>query len=198
MWSMGVDRSRLTPYSTHIATQLEPTMATVTKISPEVKSTVKKPRAVRKPRATKPDPVESVETQTPSKQVKQVKPKQPRRAPRPRTTSLVNAQTIRAFLAALAAGFLPAAAYFIAHGEVQDSPGMWVLVVASLIYSAPTLAAWVTEWTGSKIKAWGFTVLLEGVMIYSITPFLAPIGLMFLMGINCAAAWNMAVKVKKV
>lgn len=100
-------------------------------------------------------------------------------------------------LATIAAAFLPIASYWIAHNEllVVDAwtYAEWVkaiLVLAALAYSAPTLAAWACNWTHCKIKAWGFTILLEGVMIASSTDWLAFSALAILATINAAIAFD--------
>jgi hypothetical protein len=100
-------------------------------------------------------------------------------------------------LATIAAAFLPIASYWIAHNELLNVSVMGVqeyikavLVLAALAYSAPTLAAWACNWTHCKIKAWGFTILLEGVMISSSTDWLAFTALAILATINAAIAFD--------
>lgn len=92
-------------------------------------------------------------------------------------------------LAAIGAGFLPIASYVVAHVEAVERPAMWGLVVAALLYSAPTLAEWSRSWCGNKIKAWGFTILLEGVMVASTVTALSLAGLAMLVIINAYYAW---------
>ena len=76
-------------------------------------------------------------------------------------------RTVNRLLAACAAGFLPVASYILAHIESHSQPWLWVLVLAALAYSAPTLASWAASWTHkahgltAHLKAWGFTILLE-------------------------------------
>lgn len=103
-------------------------------------------------------------------------------------------RTVGQFIAALAAGFLPLASFVIAHHETGDRWWMWGLVIAGLSFSAPTLAEWATRWCKDWWKAWGFTVLLEGVMVFSRTDYLAVGGLAILMIINCHSAWALAGK----
>lgn len=95
-------------------------------------------------------------------------------------------------LAALAAGFLPVASYVLAHMEAQRAPYLYGLVLAALIFSAPTLAAWAKRWCSHWAKAWGFCILLEGVMILSQMQALNVVGLVILVGINSADAWESA------
>jgi len=101
-------------------------------------------------------------------------------------------RTIGQFIAAIAASFLPLASYVIAHREAITNQAMWVLVAAALLFSAPTLADWAQKWTRSSTKAWGFTILLEGVMVFSGTEYLGYAGLAILMAINCNSAWQLA------
>lgn len=107
-------------------------------------------------------------------------------------------KTVGQFCAALAAGFLPIASYVIAHYESQTQPMLWILVAAALMFSAPTLAGWAQKWTGNAYKAWGFTVLLEGVMVFSHIQALSYAGLAILVLINATNAYSLAaVKTKK-
>lgn len=103
-------------------------------------------------------------------------------------------RTIGQFIAAVAASFLPVASYVLSHVEAKAAPLMWALVLSSLTFSAPTLAEWAQKWCKSPVKAWGFTVLLEGVMVFSETTYLGYAGLAILVVINCYAAWYMAGK----
>ncbi len=99
-------------------------------------------------------------------------------------------KTVRQFLAAFGAAILPAASFTVAHWETDERPWMWALVAAALAFSAPTLAEWATVWSGSRVKAWGFTILLEGVMIASHVPALYLAGLAILVAINGTSAWS--------
>lgn len=107
-------------------------------------------------------------------------------------------------IAGIAAGFLPVASYVIAHIEAQQAnavlipytnqPALYLLVLAALAYSAPTLATWAKRWAGSAWKAWSFTVLLEGVMVFSHIQPLSLTGLVLLVSINAVTAYGKAVK----
>lgn len=101
-------------------------------------------------------------------------------------------RTVGQGIAAVAAGFLPVASYIIAHHEVTDSPLKWALVLAALLFSAPTLAEWAEKWCKGRWKAWGFTALLEGCMVFSSTEYLGYAGLAILVAINCHSAWSLA------
>ena len=103
-------------------------------------------------------------------------------------------RTIGQAMASVASGFLPIASFVLAHFESKTNPLLWVLVAAALLFSAPTLAAWATKWSGNQYKAWGFTILLEGVMVFSGTPALSYAGLAILVVINAANAWDLAAR----
>lgn len=121
-----------------------------------------------------------------------VKPKaKPKAKVLPKLTA-ADQRTFGQVIAAVAAGFLPVASYAIAHLEAPDRPWMWPLVVAALVYSAPTLAEWAERWCKSRWKSWGFTCLLEGVMVFSTIDYLAVTGLAILVSINAHAAFKAA------
>ena len=105
-------------------------------------------------------------------------------------------RTVNRVLAACGAGFLPIASYVMAHIESHSQPWLWCLVLAALAYSAPTLATWAADWTGKGrsafVKAWGFTILLEGTMVLSHLLALSMSGLIILVAINSAQAFHRA------
>ena len=103
-------------------------------------------------------------------------------------------RTIGQAMASVASGFLPIASFVLAHFESKTNPLLWVLVAAALMFSAPTLAAWAQKWCGNAYKAWGFTILLEGVMVFSGTPALSYAGLAILVLINASNAWGLAAR----
>lgn len=124
-------------------------------------------------------------------------PLKPRTKPKAKIKVQLSAgeqRTVGQFIAALAAGFLPVASFTIAHMETGTRPWMWTLVLAGLMFSAPTLADWALKWCKDRWKAWGFTILLEGVMIFSSVQYLAATGLFILVAINCHSAWNLSGK----
>ncbi len=109
-----------------------------------------------------------------------------------KTLNAAKKRTVGQVIAAAAAGFLPIASYAIAHHEANEKPLMWGLVAAALVFSAPTLATWAKKWTGSLYKAWGFTILLEGVMVASHIQALSITGLVLLIAINAHSAYQLA------
>lgn len=103
-------------------------------------------------------------------------------------------RTIGQVMAAVASGFLPIASYVMAHIESAQNSLLWVLVAAALTFSAPTLAEWAKKWCGGSAKAWGFTILLEGVMVFSHTLWLSYAGLAILIAINASNAYQLAAR----
>ncbi len=103
-------------------------------------------------------------------------------------------RTIGQIMASVAAGFLPIASFVMAHYESKENPLLWALVAAALMFSAPTLADWAQKWSGNKYKAWGFTILLEGVMVASHTEWLSFAGLIILVAINATNAYQLAAR----
>ena len=97
-------------------------------------------------------------------------------------------------MASVASGFLPIASFVLAHYESKENPLLWILVVAALSFSAPTLVLWAKKWCGGMVKAVGFAVLLEGVMVFSHTQYLSFGGLVILVVINAANAWDLAAR----
>lgn len=112
----------------------------------------------------------------------------------PIKVSAAQKRTIGQFCASIAAGFLPIASYILSHHESKENPMLWILVAAALMFSAPTLADWAKKWCGGQYKAWGFTVLLEGVMVFSHTEALGLVGLGILVAINASNAWGLAAR----
>lgn len=99
------------------------------------------------------------------------------------------------FAAAIAAAFLPCAVYWLAHVEATAATLsdwqlalVWSIVVAGLAYSAPSVTQWANGWTRNLAKSIGFTVLLEGVLVFSATSWLNLSALAILSGINCLVA----------
>jgi hypothetical protein len=111
----------------------------------------------------------------------------------PSYTRKVYQQTAHRTLAAISAAFLPVAAYVLVHVEITpDRLWLWALVASSLAYSAPSLAQWAEGWCRSRIKAWSFAILLEGVAVASQIEPLSLAGLAILVVVNAAFAWQLA------
>jgi len=117
-----------------------------------------------------------------------VKPAKKSRAARRAPVTARQQRRLGQLFAAAGASFLPIASYVLAHVEAVERPYLWALVAAALAYSAPTVAAWATRWTRSPVKAWGFTVLLEGVLVGSHLPLLNASALAILVAVNAYVA----------
>jgi hypothetical protein len=88
--------------------------------------------------------------------------------------------------------FVPTATFFVAHGELDASRPLWrqfgsLLVAGGLAYSATNVFAWGRLAFRSPVKAAGFVVLLEGVLVGSRTHWLSLAALAVLAGINALA-----------
>lgn len=103
-------------------------------------------------------------------------------------------RTIGQFMASIAAGFLPIASFVMAHYESKENQMLWILVAAALAFSAPTLVLWAKKWCGGMVKAVGFSVLLEGTMVFSHTVWLSYAGLFILVAINASNAYSLAAR----
>jgi hypothetical protein len=119
---------------------------------------------------------------------------------RKRRVTAKHRKTVGQFIASLGGSFMPVASFTLAH-TAGTNPVMWVLVVAALSYSLPSVAAWAMTWTRSTVKSYGFAVLLEGVLVFApggehlagmLVPYLGGAGLTALVLINAVAAWSKA------
>lgn len=79
---------------------------------------------------------------------------------------------LAATVGAVFGGFVPVAAYVMSHREVPTLAG-WRLAVAvaivagGLVVSARTVYAWAAAAFADRVKAVGFTVLVEGVLTFA-------------------------------
>ena len=89
------------------------------------------------------------------------------------------------------AGLVPVGVYEVGHYELTSwSPlecPKAVIVYAGLLFSALTVLSRSANMFGSKLKALGFTLLLEGIMMASSAAWLTAIALTYLVLINAAA-----------
>src|SRR3954469_9321450 len=89
------------------------------------------------------------------------------------------------------AGLVPVGVYEVGHHELTSwSPlecPKAMIVYAGLLFSALTVLGWSTNMFGSKTKALGFTLLLEGIMMASSAAWLTAIALTYLVLINAVA-----------
>jgi hypothetical protein len=89
------------------------------------------------------------------------------------------------------AGLVPVGVFELGHYELTswspvDCPKA-AIVYAGLLFSALTVLGWSTNMFGSKVKAIGFTALLEGIMMTADAGWLAAIALGNLVAINAVA-----------
>lgn len=98
---------------------------------------------------------------------------------------------LAALIGFLLGGIVPLASYVLAHSEVavlgSDRYRAWILVAGGLLYSAKTVYEWAALAFTSALKAVGFCVLIEGVMITGHAHWLAIVALCYLVGINGTA-----------
>lgn len=95
-------------------------------------------------------------------------------------------------LGAVLGAFVPTATYVVAHHELNPALPLWrqfgsLLVAGGLAYSATNVFSWGRLAFRSPVKAAGFVVLLEGVLVGSRTPWLSIAALAVLAGINAIA-----------
>jgi hypothetical protein len=118
---------------------------------------------------------------------------------------------VNQYAAAIAAAFIPYASWRISHDEANRAgwnpvetstfDPRWLLVAASLAYSAPSIYKWAKGWAEPpgrrdkfSVKAAGFTALLEGVMVASQKRDISYGGLAILVALNAIAAYSNAGK----
>jgi hypothetical protein len=86
-------------------------------------------------------------------------------------------------------GFVPLASYVVAHYEIDHEVALYqqiatLIVLGGLAYSAKTVYTWGKLAFRAPVKAAGFVVLVEGVMVFAHTQWLAIAALAYLMAIN--------------
>jgi hypothetical protein len=90
----------------------------------------------------------------------------------------------------LLGGVIPAASFQVAHNEVDHARPLYAqlasyVVVGCLTFSAPTVFQWARRaFGGSWVKALGYVVALEALLVASGTPWLGYTMLVFLVAIN--------------
>jgi VIT1/CCC1 family predicted Fe2+/Mn2+ transporter len=107
------------------------------------------------------------------------------------------------FLGFLLGGFVPLASFLVAHFELTAITPLYTqkalyLVLGGLAYSAKTVWQWGTVAFHNAFKAFGFVVLLEGVMVTSHILWLSIAALVYLMAINgIATGCNLTAKASR-
>lgn len=94
-------------------------------------------------------------------------------------------------LGAMLGGFVPVASYVVAHREIDASALLAVhsligfaLVAGGLLFSAKKVYGWGRLAFQAGGEAVGFTLLMEGVMVFCNTTWLSVAALVYLVGIN--------------
>lgn len=88
------------------------------------------------------------------------------------------------FLGFILGMFVPFATYFVAHQDTAVNRLYWVLVAGGLLFSAKTVYEWTKIAFQSGAKAFGFCLIIEGVMTFSPNVYLGCAALALLAGIN--------------
>jgi hypothetical protein len=85
-------------------------------------------------------------------------------------------------------GFVPVGIYTICHHELTDVYSfLGLIALGGLVYSATTVYQWAKLLFKNPFKAVGFTLLLEGIMVFSHITWLSVIALCYLVFINGVA-----------
>lgn len=108
------------------------------------------------------------------------------------TESLRPQNRLATALGFLLGGIVPLATYVVAHREIAPERPLYgqlaaFLVLGGLVYSARTVYDWGKLAFRLSMKALGFVVLIEGVMISSHTEWLSITALAYLIAINGVA-----------
>lgn len=106
-------------------------------------------------------------------------------------TALRKEHLLATVIGMLLGAIVPLATFAVAHNELTFEPGVpdprALLVLGGLVFSARTVYVWGRLALGSPLKAAGFTVLIEGVMVGSAQTWLAILALVYLCLINAIA-----------
>lgn len=109
---------------------------------------------------------------------------------------------LAAFWGFIKGGWAPIASFDIVHSQLPKTTGnlnsaLTVLVVGALLFSAPNVYEWCVAAFKSRAKALGFVVLIEGVMVFDQSVWLAYSALVLLIAINgIQSACNLAIRKK--
>ena len=87
-------------------------------------------------------------------------------------------------VATVLAGFVPVASYALIHLEVETRPLMWILVAGGLVFSAVHVYHWMRKMFRYWLQALGFTVVLEGNLVFCKIAWLSIAGLVILVLLN--------------
>lgn len=116
--------------------------------------------------------------------------------PRPASALGIVDQIVRAFrprhrlamiIGFILGGFMPLASFFL-KVESASEPRLWILIGGALAFSAITVFEWTRRAFQNPIKAIGFVLVLDGVMVFSHNHYLSCAALFILVFINGTAS----------
>ena len=96
-------------------------------------------------------------------------------------------QVAIATIGAALGAFIPCASYQLSRHECASYPWMWVLVAGGFLFSSFTVFDWAKTAFGHSVKAFGFVILTEGVLVLCHTEWLSIGGLIILAALNATA-----------
>lgn len=94
------------------------------------------------------------------------------------------------FIGALLGAIVPLSTFVVLHTEIDVHDPLdlrWLVVLGGLLYSASTVYRWGRLAFASAPKAFGFTVLIEGVMTLATDSWLSIAALSYLIAMNAVA-----------
>ena len=83
--------------------------------------------------------------------------------------------------------FIPCASYQLSRHECGTYPWLWILVAGGFLFSSFTVFDWAKTAFGHSVKAFGFVILTEGVLVLCHTEWLSIGGLIILAALNATA-----------
>ena len=83
--------------------------------------------------------------------------------------------------------FIPCASYQLSRHECAAYPWMWAFVAGGFLFSSFTVYEWAKTAFGHSVKAFGFVILTEGVLVLCHTEWLSICGLVILALLNATA-----------
>lgn len=89
------------------------------------------------------------------------------------------------FMGSIIGGFIPAATFICVHMDTETNPYvLWAIVLGGLLFSAKTVFQWGKSAFNNTAKAFGFCLLIEGVMTFTHVFPLSCVALALLVCIN--------------
>jgi hypothetical protein len=96
-------------------------------------------------------------------------------------------QLVIGIIGAALGAFIPCASYQLSRHECTTYPYLWILVAGGFLFSSFTVYEWAKTAFGHAVKAFGFVILTEGVLVLCHTNWLAVSGLVILVVLNATA-----------